>query len=120
MGAPTVFIIQPLVSATLVRSGVGRYNRILLYLVEKSEPDDVTRCRLGQADIPADVYEEWRHTYHRAATAMHAREQKLAEAADLIENNLVLLGATAVEDKLQDGVPQTIQVPNSSDLFDPL
>ena len=28
--------------------------------------------------------------------------------ADLIERNLFLLGATAIEDKLQDGVPATI------------
>jgi len=28
--------------------------------------------------------------------------------ADLIERNLFLLGATAIEDRLQDGVPATI------------
>jgi hypothetical protein len=32
------------------------------------------------------------------------RERKLEDAANLIENNLILLGATAVEDKLQDQV----------------
>ena len=56
------------------------------------------------AEIPADVYEEWKHTYHRASTSMQNREEKLSDAANLIENNLVLLGATAIEDKLQDGV----------------
>lgn len=35
---------------------------------------------------------------------MQNREEKLSDAANLIENNLVLLGATAIEDKLQDGV----------------
>lgn len=30
------------------------------------------------------------------------------EAAELIEKDLFLLGATAIEDKLQDGVPDTI------------
>jgi phospholipid-transporting ATPase len=35
---------------------------------------------------------------------MQNREEKLADAANLIENNLVLLGATAIEDKLQDEV----------------
>jgi hypothetical protein len=35
---------------------------------------------------------------------MQNREEKLADAANLIENNLVLLGATAIEDKLQDQV----------------
>lgn len=35
---------------------------------------------------------------------MQNREEKLSDAANLIENNLVLLGATAIEDKLQDQV----------------
>nr|CAG4646034.1 EOG090X00X3 [Macrothrix elegans] len=60
------------------------------------------------AEIPHDVYEEWKHTYHRAATSMQNREEKLSDAANLIENNLILLGATAIEDKLQEGVPETI------------
>lgn len=36
------------------------------------------------------------------------REKKLAEIYDRFERDLVLLGATAVEDRLQDNVPQTI------------
>ena len=35
---------------------------------------------------------------------MQNREEKLSDAANLIENNLVLLGASAIEDKLQVGV----------------
>ena len=30
------------------------------------------------------------------------------KAAELIEKDLFLLGATAIEDKLQDGIPETI------------
>nr|CAG4639782.1 EOG090X00X3 [Daphnia pulex] len=60
------------------------------------------------AEIPHDIYEEWKHTYHRASVSMQNREEKLADAANLIENNLVLLGATAIEDKLQEEVPETI------------
>ena len=36
------------------------------------------------------------------------RETRLEEAAELIEKDLFLLGATAIEDKLQVGVPETI------------
>lgn len=35
---------------------------------------------------------------------MQHREVKMEDAANLIETNLLLLGATAVEDKLQDQV----------------
>lgn len=37
------------------------------------------------------------------------RDDKLEEVYNEIEQDLVLLGATAIEDKLQDGVPETIQ-----------
>ncbi|KAG1342768.1 Phospholipid-transporting ATPase 10 [Cocos nucifera] len=36
------------------------------------------------------------------------RDEKIEEAADMIERDLILLGATAVEDKLQVGVPECI------------
>ncbi|XP_063696555.1 phospholipid-transporting ATPase IA isoform X8 [Culicoides brevitarsis] len=58
--------------------------------------------------IPPDVYEDWKHTYHKASTSLVGRERKVEDAADLIETNLTLLGATAIEDKLQEGVPETI------------
>ncbi|XP_067627473.1 probable phospholipid-transporting ATPase IA isoform X3 [Eurosta solidaginis] len=58
--------------------------------------------------IPAEVYNEWKETYHKASTALQYRERKVEDASNLIENNLVLLGATAIEDKLQEGVPETI------------
>lgn len=36
------------------------------------------------------------------------REEKIAAVCEEIENDLRLLGATAIEDRLQDGVPETI------------
>lgn len=53
--------------------------------------------------IPEDVYTEWKHTYHKASIAIQNRERKVEDAANLIENHLTLLGATAIEDKLQEG-----------------
>ncbi|XP_033606946.1 phospholipid-transporting ATPase IA isoform X9 [Cryptotermes secundus] len=60
------------------------------------------------ADVSEDAYEEWNRTYYKASTALQYRERKLDDAANLIENNLILLGATAIEDRLQDQVPETI------------
>lgn len=36
------------------------------------------------------------------------RAGKLEEVAELIETNMQLIGATAIEDKLQEGVPDAI------------
>ncbi|XP_048480918.1 probable phospholipid-transporting ATPase IA isoform X3 [Plutella xylostella] len=60
------------------------------------------------ADIREQDYVEWASTYHKASIAIQHREQKLDSAAALVERGLALLGATAIEDKLQDGVPETI------------
>lgn len=60
------------------------------------------------AELDEEVYRKWNKEYQRAAVAILLREQRVAEAADKIERELVLLGATGIEDKLQDGVPETI------------
>jgi len=40
--------------------------------------------------------------------ALENRDEKLEVVSDEIEHDLRLLGATAIEDRLQDGVPETI------------
>ncbi|XP_064637664.1 probable phospholipid-transporting ATPase IA isoform X4 [Lineus longissimus] len=66
-----------------------------------------TLC-LACAEISEEFYDDWRHTYYKASTSLQERERKLEEAAELIERNLTLLGATAIEDQLQEGVPESI------------
>ncbi|VBB25702.1 unnamed protein product, partial [Acanthocheilonema viteae] len=54
-------------------------------------------------------YEEWEPGYHRASIASEGREKLIEEEAEKIEKNLELLGASAIEDKLQKGVKATIE-----------
>ena len=56
---------------------------------------------IAQKDLTEVEYSEWSQEFHLASVALNNREEKLARAAELIENDLTLLGATAVEDKLQ-------------------
>jgi len=51
----------------------------------------------------------WQQKYFEAKTALTGREEKLAAVGDLIERELLLLGCTAIEDKLQSGVPEAIE-----------
>ncbi|XP_073199396.1 phospholipid-transporting ATPase ID-like isoform X2 [Lepidochelys kempii] len=60
-------------------------------------------------NLQEDYFEEWDKRHHEASTALDGREEKLSELYEEIEKDLMLLGATAIEDKLQDGVPQTIE-----------
>ncbi|XP_075972322.1 ATPase phospholipid transporting 8A1 isoform X3 [Anticarsia gemmatalis] len=86
----------------------ARYADATLTHLEHFAADGLRTLVFAVADIPDHVYKDWSNTYHKASIAIQDREQKIEEAALLIENNLRLLGATAIEDKLQDGVPETI------------
>lgn len=85
-----------------------QYKDITLKHLEEFANEGLRTLCFAVADIPDDVYEQWKETYHKASTAIQNRERKVEDAASLIETNLILLGATAIEDKLQDGVPETI------------
>ncbi|AQL03515.1 Putative phospholipid-transporting ATPase 9 [Zea mays] len=54
-------------------------------------------------------YKEFNEKLNTAKASVSAdRDVKIEQAADSIEQDLILLGATAVEDKLQQGVPECI------------
>uniref|UniRef100_A0A1I7W5D2 Phospholipid-transporting ATPase n=1 Tax=Loa loa TaxID=7209 RepID=A0A1I7W5D2_LOALO len=59
--------------------------------------------------LSEEEYEKWEPGYHRASIALEGREKLIEEEAEKIEKNLELLGASAIEDKLQEGVKKTIE-----------
>ncbi|XP_057810905.1 phospholipid-transporting ATPase 3 isoform X2 [Salvia miltiorrhiza] len=67
-----------------------------------------TLC-LAYKNLKPDVYESWNEKYIQAKSALRDREKKLDEVAELIEKELILIGCTAIEDKLQEGVPACIE-----------
>ncbi|XP_042388446.1 phospholipid-transporting ATPase 1-like isoform X1 [Zingiber officinale] len=64
---------------------------------------------IAARDLNDAEFSEWQARYEEASTSLTERSTKLRQAASLIEKKLILLGATAIEDKLQDGVPETIE-----------
>lgn len=68
-----------------------------------------TLC-VAQRELSEDEYRDWSKKHDIAAAAVHGREEKMEEVSDSIERDLFLLGGTAIEDRLQDGVPETIAV----------
>ncbi|XP_072702817.1 phospholipid-transporting ATPase ID isoform X1 [Ciconia boyciana] len=65
---------------------------------------------LAYKDLEEGYYEDWSERLHRASSAAEAREDRLARLYDEVEHDMMLLGATAIEDKLQQGVPETIAI----------
>ena len=66
-----------------------------------------TLC-IAQRDLSEKEYAEWSRDHELAAAAVKDREEKIEEVSDRIERDLCLLGGTAIEDRLQDGVPDAI------------
>ncbi|KAI8559522.1 hypothetical protein RHMOL_Rhmol04G0180000 [Rhododendron molle] len=60
-------------------------------------------------DLTNAELEEWQCMYEDASTSLTDRPIKLRQTAALIECDLNLLGATGIEDKLQEGVPEAIE-----------
>ncbi|XP_013140301.1 PREDICTED: phospholipid-transporting ATPase ID, partial [Papilio polytes] len=53
-------------------------------------------------------FAEWKRRHQAAALALRDRDERLDAIYEEIETDLLLMGVTAIEDKLQDGVPETI------------
>jgi phospholipid-translocating ATPase len=62
----------------------------------------------GYRFVDEQEYNGWKKIYLDATTSLVDRQRLIENAGDMIEQNFDLAGATAIEDKLQQGVPQTI------------
>lgn len=68
-----------------------------------------TLC-IAQRELTWEQYEEWNAKYEIATASLTDREDEIEMVADSIERELILLGGTAIEDRLQDGVPDSISL----------
>lgn len=66
-----------------------------------------TLC-LGGKELTAEFYADWSHRFHEASVSIQNREERMEALASELEKDFDLYGATAIEDKLQEGVPETI------------
>lgn len=63
---------------------------------------------LASCDLDEVFFNNWKQRHQEAAISLEERDEKLDALYEEIEKDLELVGVTAIEDKLQDGVPQTI------------
>eukprot|EP00850_Spirogloea_muscicola_P020622 SM000222S06963 [mRNA] locus=s222:11950:18877:- [translate_table: standard] len=63
---------------------------------------------LAWRELSAEEEQQWVAKYQPALTALADRSGALQDAALLVERDLRLAGATGIEDKLQEGVSETI------------
>uniref|UniRef100_A0A8D0GFG8 Phospholipid-transporting ATPase n=1 Tax=Sphenodon punctatus TaxID=8508 RepID=A0A8D0GFG8_SPHPU len=94
----------------------SKYKEITLKHLEQFATEGLRTLCFAVAEISESDYQDWLNVYHRASTSVQNRSLKLEESYELIEKNLQLLGATAIEDKLQDQVPETIEMLMKADI----
>ncbi|CAO2614403.1 Phospholipid-transporting ATPase VA [Lemmus lemmus] len=78
-------------------------NYLNLYAVEGLR----TLC-IAKRVLSKEEYACWLQGHIEAETSVEGREELLFQSAVRLETDLCLLGATGIEDRLQDGVPETI------------
>ncbi|KAJ0978107.1 hypothetical protein J5N97_013581 [Dioscorea zingiberensis] len=64
---------------------------------------------IGMRELNTIEFEEWQLAYDNAGTMLSERSESLRAVALKIECNLQILGASGIEDKLQQGVPEAIE-----------
>lgn len=68
-----------------------------------------TLC-IGYRVLEEDEFLRWLRTYEAAQSTIENRDEAIESAAAEVEHSLQILGATALEDKLQEGVPEAIEL----------
>lgn len=87
---------------------VQSFTETTLTQLEEYATEGLRTLCVAMREIPEDEYRKWSAIYDKAAATINGRSEAIDRASEMIERDLFLLGATAIEDRLQDGVPDTI------------
>ena len=97
---------------TVILERLGKNNpatEVTLQHLEDYATEGLRTLCLAMREVPEQEFQQWWQIFEKASTTVSGnRADELDKAAELIEHDFDLLGATAIEDKLQDGVPETI------------
>lgn len=91
-------------------AGEQPYLDTVLKHLENYASDGLRTLCFAFRQLSEEEYQQWNEEYQKANTALTNRAGELERVGELIEKDFFLVGATAVEDKLQDGVPETIHI----------
>ncbi|KAK6322874.1 hypothetical protein J4Q44_G00076660 [Coregonus suidteri] len=86
----------------------SRYKEVTQTALDIFANETLRTLCLCYKDISEQEFDAWAKKHKAASVAMGNREAALDRVYEQIESNLMMIGATAIEDKLQDGVPETI------------
>ncbi|XP_027044475.1 probable phospholipid-transporting ATPase IF [Pocillopora damicornis] len=103
-----VMLVKGAETAVLDRLASGPKDITLDHVNEYAEKG-LRTLAVGRRVLSGEEYVVINAKINKAKQAILDREEQLARVYDEVERDFHILGATAVEDRLQDGVPQTIE-----------
>ncbi|TID29794.1 hypothetical protein CANINC_001609 [Pichia inconspicua] len=77
--------------------------------IEEFSSDGLRTLLYSYREINENDYLKWSVKYAEAKASLVNRSDNIAKVGEEFERSLTLLGCTAIEDKLQEGVPETIE-----------
>ncbi|KAM4795955.1 phospholipid-transporting ATPase VA [Rhinophrynus dorsalis] len=93
-------------------NSVGKYQRKIQAKTQNYlncyAVDGLRTLCIAKRILSKEEYACWLKFHLQAESSLENREELLFQSAVRLETNLHLLGATGIEDRLQDGVPETI------------
>lgn len=98
---------EDLVEEALVVNESAIFERCFQHLNDFAT-DGLRTLLYGHRFLDEASYKTWKAMYHEAVTSIVDRQEKIEKVGEEIEQQLELTGATAIEDKLQKGVPEAI------------
>ncbi|CAL1151223.1 unnamed protein product [Cladocopium goreaui] len=107
-GSEYLLLVKGADNVMLERAAQRNQTTLEAHLKEFSE-EGLRTLVIGCRSLSAEEANSWLARYQEAQKATSDRDEKLANMAEIVEKSLELVGATAIEDKLQDGVPDTIE-----------
>ncbi|KAG4107798.1 phospholipid-translocating P-type ATPase [Neocallimastix lanati (nom. inval.)] len=91
-------------------AGQDKIKEVTLDHLQRFASEGLRTLCLGYRVLNEEEFMDW-HKRYKEASLLDSEEaqQQIALLNDEVENNFILIGASAIEDKLQDGVPECIE-----------
>ena len=99
-------IMKPLLNKKCARTKKMMANT--LKHIQNYSDDGLRILMIAEKTVSESWYNNWRKKMDEAKNSTKNREENVEKVMALIEGDLSLSGVTAIEDKLQDGVPECI------------
>ena len=70
--------------------------------------DGLMTLMTGVRLLTEEEYQDWLTEYNKAANSLERRDKLLMDSYNSAESKMRMVGATGIEDRLQEGVPDAI------------